>query len=127
MLNTLNHAAQKGVEINRDDLCASFQKTVCDLIAKKLMLAAEETGHKTIVFAGGVSANSGLRARLTEECRKRGYSFYVPPISLCGDNAAMVGAQAYYEFLAGNIAGADLNVLPYLVMRSGQHRFWKNL
>ena len=61
VLNTLNHAAQKGEEINRDDLCASFQQTVCDLIAGKLMLAAEATGHKKIVFAGGVSANSGLR------------------------------------------------------------------
>ena len=111
VLNTLNHAAQKGEEINRDDLCASFQKTVCDLIAGKLMLAAEETGHKKIVFAGGVSANSGLRARLTDECKKRGYDFYVPPLSLCGDNAAMVGAQGYYEYKAGNIAGLDLNAV----------------
>lgn len=114
VLNTLNHAAQKGEEINRDDLCASFQQTVCDLIAGKLMLAAEETGHKKIVFAGGVSANSGLRARLTAECRKRGYSFYVPPLDLCGDNAAMVGAQGYYEFLAGNVAGLDLNAVASL-------------
>ena len=111
VLNTLNHAAQKGEEINRDDLCASFQQTVCDLIASKLMMAAEETGHKKIVFAGGVSANSGLRARLTDECKKRGYSFYVPPLSLCGDNAAMVGAQGYYEYKAGNIAGLDLNAV----------------
>ena len=109
VLNTLNHAAQKGEEINRDDLCASFQQTVCDLIAGKLMLAAEETGRRKIVFAGGVSANSGLRARLSAECQKRGYSFYVPPLELCGDNAAMVGAQAYYEFRTGNTAGLDLN------------------
>ena len=60
-------------------------------------------------FAGGVYANSGLRARLNAECQKRGYSFYVPPLELCGDNAAMVGAQAYYEFRAGNTAGLDLN------------------
>ena len=114
VLNTLNHAAQKGEEINRDDLCASFQQTVCDLIAGKLMLAAEATGHKKIVFAGGVSANSGLRARLTDECKKRGYSFYVPPLELCGDNGAMVGAQGYYEFMAGNLAGLDLNAVASL-------------
>ena len=111
VLNTLNHAAQKGETIIKEDLCASFQQTVCDLIAKKLMLAAEEFGYKKIVFAGGVSANSGLRARLTAECQKRGYEFFVPPLSLCGDNAAMIGAQAYYEYLAGNFAGADLNAV----------------
>ena len=61
--------------------------------------------------AGGVSANSGLRARLTAECQKRDYEFFVPPLSLCGDNAAMIGAQAYYEYLAGNFAGADLNAV----------------
>ena len=111
VLNTLNHAAQKGETIIKEDLCASFQQTACDLIAGKLMLAAEEFGYKKIVFAGGVSANSGLRARLTAECQKRDYEFFVPPLSLCGDNAAMIGAQAYYEYLAGNFAGADLNAV----------------
>ena len=107
----MNHRPKKGETIIKEDLCASFQQTVCDLIAGKLMLAAEEFGYKKIVFAGGVSANSGLRARLTAECQKRGYEFFVPPLSLCGDNAAMIGAQAYYEYLAGNFAGADLNAV----------------
>ena len=111
VLNTLNHAAQKGESVVKEDLCASFQQTVCDLIAGKLMLAAEEFGYQKIAFAGGVSANSGLRKRLTAECRRRGYEFFVPPLSLCGDNAAMIGSQAYYEYLAGNFAGADLNAV----------------
>lgn len=111
VLNTLNHAAQKGESVVKEDLCASFQQTVCDVIAGKLMQAAEEFDYQTIAFAGGVSANSGLRARLTEECQKRKYRFFVPPLSLCGDNAAMIGAQAYYEYLEGNFAGPDLNAV----------------
>ena len=111
VLNTLNRAAQKGEPVVKEDLCASFQQTVCDMIAGKLMLAAGEFGYQKIAFAGGVSANSGLRERLTAECRRRGYEFFVPPLSLCGDNAAMIGAQAYYEYLAGNFAGADLNAV----------------
>ena len=105
VLNTLNHAAQKGEEINRDDLCASFQQTVCDLIAGKLMLAAEATGHKKIVFAGGVSANSGLRARLTDECKKRGYSFYVPPLELCGTTAPWSGRRDITKSWPGTLQG----------------------
>ena len=61
------------------------------------------------VLAGGVSANSGLRVRMETECARRGFALYAPPLPLCGDNAAMVGAQAYYEFLAGHTAGTDLN------------------
>ena len=66
-------------------------------------------GVSKIVIAGGVSANSLLRKTLSQECRKRGWQFYMPEKSLCGDNAAMVGAQGYYEYLSGRTAGADLN------------------
>lgn len=111
VLNLLNQSKQKGVEVNKEDLCASFQKTVCDILADRLMLAAEETGYKTIVLAGGVSANSGVRARIGEECAKRGLSLYMPPLSFCGDNAAMIGSQAYYEYLAGNRTDMDLNAI----------------
>ena len=81
------------MEINVNDMAASSQKTVCDMIAEKLMGAAEELGYRKIVLAGGVSANSGLRERLQAECQKRGFGFHVPTLDLCGDNAAMVGAQ----------------------------------
>ena len=75
------------------------------------MAALAETGHQKLVLAGGVSANSGLRERLERDCAERGVRFYCPPLPLCGDNAAMVGSQGYYEFCAGNIAGSDLNAV----------------
>ena len=109
VVNLLHNAAQKGEEVAVDDLCASFQKTAVDMLAGNTLRAAEAARAKTIVLAGGVSANSGLRARMEAECRRRGYRLYAPPLPLCGDNAAMVGAQAYYEYLAGHTAGLDLN------------------
>lgn len=109
VINTLHNAQQKGTDIPLADLAASFQKTAVDMLCGNLLRAAEDTGARTLVLAGGVSANSGLRARMEAECARRGYALYAPPLPLCGDNAAMVGAQAYYEFLAGHTAGADLN------------------
>lgn len=109
VINLLHNAEQKGEKINIDDLCASFQRTAVDMLAGNTLRAAEDTGAETIVLAGGVSANSGLRSRMTQECSNRGLKLYFPPLSLCGDNAAMVGAQAYYEFEAEHIAGLDLN------------------
>jgi N6-L-threonylcarbamoyladenine synthase len=79
------------------------------MLASRLMLAAGRTGYKNIAVAGGVAANSGLRGRLQAECKARGYTLYMPPVALCGDNAAMVGAQGYYEYLAGHTAGLSLN------------------
>ena len=114
MLNLLNRASQKGEEIKRDDLCASFQLAVCDILSDRLMAAAEETGAKTIVVAGGVSANSGIRARLSDECEKRGITLYMPPLCYCGDNAAMIGAQAYYEYVSGARASMELNAVASL-------------
>lgn len=109
VINLLHNAGQKGESLNIDDLCASFQRTAVGMLVDHTLLAARDTGAKKIVLAGGVSANSELRSRMTEECRKRGISLYYPPLALCGDNGAMVGAQAYYEYQAGNLAGLDLN------------------
>ncbi|MBQ7302472.1 MAG: tRNA (adenosine(37)-N6)-threonylcarbamoyltransferase complex transferase subunit TsaD [Clostridia bacterium] len=114
VLNQLHNAAQKGEEIDTADLCASLQFTVADMLGKHTLQAARDTGAKTVVLAGGVSANSGLRAHMTALCEREGLALYFPPLSLCGDNAAMVAAQGYYEFLAGNIAAADLNAAPTL-------------
>lgn len=114
VINLLHKASQRGEEINIPDLCASFQHTVCDILCTNLMKAAEQTGDTTVVLAGGVSANSGLRRCVEQACRERGYRLYLPPLSLCGDNAAMVGAQGYYEYLAGNTAGPDLNAVATL-------------
>lgn len=109
VINLLHHAEQVGEPVNVNDLCASFQQTVCDILSEKLIQAAKEFGYSKIAIAGGVSANSGLRTRLEQDCRKNGFAFYLPELRYCGDNAAMVGCQAYYEYLAGSIASEGLN------------------
>ncbi len=114
VINLLHKAKQRGEIVNTNDLSASFQRTVCDILCTNTMKAAEQTGDTTIVLAGGVSANSGLRAAMDTACKERGYRLYIPPLSLCGDNAAMVGAQGYYEYLAGHTAGPDLNAVATL-------------
>ena len=109
VINIISNNKQKGIEINKADLSASYRKAVVDYLVKNLMLAAEKTGQKKIVIAGGVSANSLLRKRLEEECKKRKLQFFRPELKYCGDNAAKVASQSYYEFLAGNRASLDLN------------------
>lgn len=112
VVNILHNAQQRGEEINIPDLCASYQDVICHALVDRVMLAAKEGGYKTIVAAGGVSANSGLRALLERECRRRHLELFVPPLELCGDNAAMIGSQAYYEALAGHFADLSLNARP---------------
>lgn len=109
VINLIHNAKQKGEELPVEDISASFRKAVVDCLVQNFIKAAEDLNEKTLVIAGGVSANSLLRSRLSDECKKRGYSLYMPPLNLCGDNAAMVGAQAYYEYLNGNTASLDLN------------------
>ncbi len=109
VINLVHNADQKGEEIDVPVLCATVRQRVCDLLIKNTLNAAKETGLTAIAVAGGVSANSELRQRLDEECKKHGYSLYYPPLKYCGDNAAMVGAQAVYEYLDGNLGDASLN------------------
>ena len=109
VINYLHTQKLRGQEVSREDLAASFTETVVSSVRKKLSLALERTGCRTFVLAGGVSANSHLREALRRDCEARGIRFCVPPPSLCGDNAAMIGAQAYYEFLAGRVAPSSLN------------------
>ena len=109
VLNLLNNAKQKGQEISVPDLCASYRKAVVGCLTENFFRAAEETGAKTLAAAGGVSANRLLRRELTKMAQERGLSLYLPERSLCGDNAAMIVSQGYYEYLAGNTAGMDLN------------------
>ena len=111
VVNLIHNAAQKGTEVPKADVSASFRKAVVDSLTEKFLLAARDLGYTRLVVAGGVSANSELRRRLTAECEKRHYELYMPPLNLCGDNAAMVGAQAYYEYEAGNLAEEDLNAV----------------
>lgn len=109
VINLLHNAQQKGETVNKADLCASFQHRVTEMLVENTMRAAADTGAHTIVLAGGVSANSGLRAGMETACARAGYRLFAPPLSLCGDNGAMVAAQGYYELLAGHTAGMELN------------------
>lgn len=109
VMNLVNNSAQKGEEIDIPVVCATIRQRVCDMLIDKTMKAAEKYGYKTVAVAGGVSANSELRARMTKECEKRGIALYYPELRYCGDNAAMVGVQAYYEFADGNLGDSSLN------------------
>lgn len=109
VINLIHNSAQKGIELNKADVCASFRYAVVDCLKTNFLKAAEDLKVDKLVIAGGVSANRLLRSSLQEECDKHGLTFYMPEKSLCGDNAAMVGSQGYYEFLSGNIASTDLN------------------
>lgn len=109
VINLLHNAQQKGETVNKADLCASFQHRVTEMLVENTMRAAADTGAHTIVLAGGVSANSGLRAGMETACARACYRLFAPPLSLCGDNGAMVAAQGYYELLAGHTAGMELN------------------
>ncbi len=109
VVNLIHNAQQRGETLPTNDLCASFRKAVVGCLTDNFIRAANHLGYDKLVLAGGVSANSLLRKRMDEETKKRGWKCYYPPLSLCGDNGAMVGAQAYYEYLSGNIADIGLN------------------
>ncbi|MBE6917861.1 MAG: tRNA (adenosine(37)-N6)-threonylcarbamoyltransferase complex transferase subunit TsaD [Ruminococcaceae bacterium] len=108
-LNLIHHAEQVGEELDIPALCASFSAAVSDTLVPRVVQAIQETGHKKIAVAGGVAANSRIRADIMAAADKLGATVYMPPLSLCGDNGAMIGAQAYYEYLAGNVADMSLN------------------
>lgn len=109
VINLVHNKAQKGEEIDVPVLAATIRQKVCDILIEKTLAAVSENKLDTLVIAGGVSANSELRSRMTEECKKRGVKLYYPPLKYCGDNAAMVGVQGYYEYLDGNIGDTKLN------------------
>lgn len=108
-LNIINNARMKGEEVSSEDLSSSYRKAVIGCLTDNFMKAASDLGYKKLVIAGGVSANTLLRRELDRLCAERGYTLYKPELKYCGDNGAMVGAQAYYEYISGNIAGLDLN------------------
>ena len=108
-LNLIHHAEQLGEEIRIPDLCAAFSAAVSDTLVPRVELAIRETGCKKIAVAGGVAANSRIRRDILAAEEKLGAQVYMPPLTLCGDNGAMIGAQAYYEYLAGNVADMSLN------------------
>ena len=109
VLNAINNSNQKGIEVDVANMCACIRKTVTDILLDKIDKAFKVCDYKKLVLAGGVSANSEIRKRTQDYCKNNNIEFYSPDLSLCGDNAAMVGAQAFYEYKAGNIANNELN------------------
>ena len=108
-LNLIHHAEQVGEELDIPSLCASFTAAVSETLVPRVVRALEETGYRKVAVAGGVAANSRIRHDILEAAGKLGAEVYMPPLKLCGDNGAMIGSQAYYEYLAGNIADMSLN------------------
>ena len=108
-LNLIHHAEQVGEELDINSLCASFCAAVSDTLVPRVIQAMEQTGRKKLAVAGGVAANSRIRADIIRAAEKLDAQVYLPPLKLCGDNAAMIGAQAFFEYSAGNIAGMELN------------------
>ena len=114
VLNYLNGAKMKGEEIAAADVAASFQKAVTDVLVEHAMMAVKEYGFDKLAIAGGVASNSTLRREMELACEKNHVKFYHPSPILCTDNAAMIGAAAYYEYLEGTRHGLDLNAIPNL-------------
>ncbi|MBD5465794.1 MAG: tRNA (adenosine(37)-N6)-threonylcarbamoyltransferase complex transferase subunit TsaD [Lachnospiraceae bacterium] len=114
VLNYLNSCEMKGEEVNKADVAASFQKAVIDVLVEHALHAVKEYGFTKLAIAGGVASNSSLRERFQMECDKRKIEFYYPSPVLCTDNAAMIGAAAYYEYIKGARSGFDLNAVPNL-------------
>jgi len=114
VLNHINHAKMAGEEISVPDLAASFQNSVVESLVSRAILACEEYGYKTLAIAGGVASNTALRSAMKAACQKKEIAFYSPSRAYCTDNAAMIGAAAYYEFMRGNVSGWDLNAVPNL-------------
>ena len=118
-LNLIHTHEQRGEALDIPSLCASFSKAVSDMLVPRTMQALKETGYKTLAIAGGVAANSRIRGEFTRETQRRGIRLCMPPLSLCGDNGAMIGAQGYYEYLAGKRAGQDLNAYATMSLENG--------
>lgn len=120
VLNYLNGCRMKGIPIVQADVAASFQKAVTDVLIGNAMRAAEEFGADKFAIAGGVASNGTLREGMRRACEERGIAFYHPSPVFCTDNAAMIGAAAYYDFIAGKRAGLDLNAVPNLKLGEGR-------
>ena len=108
-INLIHHAEQVGEQLDVDSLCAAFSAAVSDMLVPRTMEALKQAGRKKLAVAGGVAANSRIRSDLLRAAGDIGVDVFLPPLSLCGDNAAMIGAQGYFEFVSGNTADMSLN------------------
>src|SRR5699024_8997195 len=114
VINEVHNAEQRGEAVSVADMAASFQERIAQILSKKLLSAAADTGAKTVCLAGGVAANGRLRQLVNDGAQKLGANVLLPALKYCGDNAAMIAAQGYYEYRDGNLADLSLNGLPTL-------------
>lgn len=118
-LNLIHTHEQRGEALDIPSLCASFSKAVSDMLVPRTMQALEQTGYRTLAIAGGVAANSRIRGEFTRRTQALGIRLCMPPLRLCGDNGAMIGAQGYYEYCSGKRAGQDLNAYATMSLENG--------
>ncbi len=123
VLNIINQAKMQGQELNQADVAASFQKAVVEVLTTHAIKACKEYGYDKVAIAGGVASNSALRDLMEKECAKNGIRFYRPSPVLCTDNAAMIGAAAYYEYMKGVRFGLDMNAVPNLPLGDRERRY----
>ncbi|MBR6792138.1 MAG: tRNA (adenosine(37)-N6)-threonylcarbamoyltransferase complex transferase subunit TsaD [Ruminococcus sp.] len=116
VINLIHNSQQKGVELNYNNLASSVQTTISEVLTEKTIKAGKALGYRKIALAGGVSANTGVRATLAQACKDNGFEFYMPEKSLCGDNASMIACQGYYNYLTGITADESLNAVATLSM-----------
>ncbi len=109
VINTINNAKNRGQEINIEDMAASVRFAIVDYMVSKFIMIAKELGYKKLAICGGVSANTLFRDTMKKECKKLEFKFFMPKLEYCGDNAAMIGSQGYYEYINGNISNLDIN------------------
>ena len=109
VINLVHNEKQRGNVINVENLCASFQHSVVEILTKKTMRALKEFGVNNLIVAGGVAANKGLREKLTSLCSEENINLIIPSMKHCTDNAAMIGAAGYYAYKLGRRANLDLN------------------
>ena len=119
VINLAHTAEQKGEELDKASLAASFCRAVSDSLVPRAMQAVRELGYHKLAVAGGVAANSRIRSDFQIACEKAGVQLYIPPLRLCGDNAAMIGCQAFYEYQSGVTAGSDLNAWANMEIEEG--------
>ncbi len=123
VLNYINQAKMQGQELDQADVAASFQKAVVEVLVSHAIKACKEYGYDKLAIAGGVASNSGLRELMEKECARENIKFYRPSPVLCTDNAAMIGAAAYYEYKKGVRFGLDMNAVPNLPLGDRERRF----